>query len=259
MKVEKNIPRIDRAIGDNKRMISDTNNNINCINMQPYLLDEQLFQGEETNITDEVQDIVNDSISKASKSNTLEWDSIIPLEDKMMLPSIDKRILPPILQDFCTACSESLEVSLESVICTSLACISIAIQKKFYVEIKEGYREPTNTYWLIALPPSERKSAIVSLCRLPIEEWEREKQRNEIAESKRRESEKKTLQQAIQYKRNQASKADSETFQKLTQEIVELELHLPEPYFQIKIRRLPCIKYNHTPLLQSAGQYMKNT
>lgn len=234
MKVETNTPRLDRAIGDNK-IIDNSDYNINCIDVQPYLLDEQFFREEEASITDVVQDIVNNSMSKTLKSNILEWDSIVPLEDKMMLPSIDKGILPPILQDFCTACSESLEVSLESVLCTSLACISIAIQKKFYVEIKEGYREPTNTYWLIALPPSERKSSIVSLCRSPIEEWEREKQRNEIVENKQRESEKKTLQKAIEYKRNQASKADRETFQKFTQEIAELELHLPEPYVYTRL------------------------
>ncbi len=42
----------------------------------------------------------------------------------------------------------------------ALATISACVAKKVEVEVRSGWREPLNTYWLVALEPGNRKSAV---------------------------------------------------------------------------------------------------
>jgi hypothetical protein len=42
----------------------------------------------------------------------------------------------------------------------ALATVSACVAKKVEVEVRSGWREPLNTYWLVALEPGNRKSAV---------------------------------------------------------------------------------------------------
>src|SRR5437868_4615571 len=45
------------------------------------------------------------------------------------------------------------------------------------VQVKDDYREPTNLWLAVALPPGERKTAVVEHVTKPLEEWEAEQAR----------------------------------------------------------------------------------
>ncbi len=50
-------------------------------------------------------------------------------------------------------------------------------QRKFRVQVHDGYSEPVNIFALTILPPGERKSAAKDACRFPLLEWEAEQHR----------------------------------------------------------------------------------
>jgi len=145
------------------------------------------------------------------------------------VPDIDPAMLPPILGEFCAAVAEGLQVPFELALINALACVAVAGQRKFKVQVRPDYTEPVNIYALAALPPGERKSANVAACKAPLVQWEAQAQEEARAAIREALSERKTLERAIETKRAKAGAAKTaEARREIINEIKTLEAELPE-------------------------------
>ncbi|TIH12453.1 DUF3987 domain-containing protein [Marinifilum sp. JC120] len=152
----------------------------------------------------------------------------VPLGPKFP-PSLSSISLPSVLADYSYELSESLQVPYEMVLCNLFGVLSTAAQRRFQIQVKEGYHESLNLYLLSPLPPGERKSAVTQAARRPLTKWENDQEKviGPLAQEVR--SKRLTLERAIDHRRNMAAKAkNSESRNSLLQEIRELEDELPE-------------------------------
>ena len=112
------------------------------------------------------------------------WETPKPLAD-FALPEFPIKCLPPILQKWVAAVSESTQTPSDMAGAASLASISAAVQGKFRVKQNDDHSEPLNLFILIIAKPAERKSKIVSImtnCIFHYEQEENKKRRLKIDE-----------------------------------------------------------------------------
>jgi hypothetical protein len=149
--------------------------------------------------------------------------------DSLTPPPIPPESVPGILREFCPALAEAVQVPFELTLCNVLGALAVAVQRKLILKIRDGYFESLNIYALCPLPPGERKSATVEACKRPLVEWQAAK-RQEVQESIRdAESERKSLEKAIEAKRAKIAQASTEEARwGLIEEVKRMERSLPE-------------------------------
>lgn len=103
----------------------------------------------------------------------IQWDTPIPFDD-FDLPTFPADALPPVIRDYVSAVAETTQTSVDMAAVASLAIISICVQGKYRIWGKPDWSEPLNTYCVIVLPPAERKSAVMTLMTVPLEDYEQE-------------------------------------------------------------------------------------
>jgi hypothetical protein len=107
------------------------------------------------------------------------WDDPIAFDD-VDVPGFPLETLPPWLGTWASEQATAIQVPPDLPALLGLAVLSLTTAKKICVEIKPGWREPTNIYTAIALAPGEGKSPIFAAATAPLREWERE-QRSRLA------------------------------------------------------------------------------
>ena len=149
--------------------------------------------------------------------------------DEATPPAIEPEIVPGILRTFPQALAEAIQVPFELALVNALGTVAVAAQRKLCVAVKPGYTEPLNIYALCPLLPGERKSSTVEACKKPLVEWQaakREEMRDVIRDA---ESERKTLEKAIEAKRTKAAQAaTAEARRDIIEEVKAMERELPE-------------------------------
>jgi replicative DNA helicase len=68
--------------------------------------------------------------------------------------------LPALLKAWVEAEAIATQTPADLPAVVALATVSACVAKKVEVEVRSGWREPLNTYWLVALEPGNRKSAV---------------------------------------------------------------------------------------------------
>lgn len=143
--------------------------------------------------------------------------------------AIDTSQLPTLLRGIVDHCAQALQVPPELPLFNTLAAMSVVAQGKARIVINSGYVEPLSLYLLVALPPGERKSPVVELCKRPLLEWEREQALLVQKTQKARESERRSYEKLIESKRSRLGTIrEGKSLQQAMQEIAELESNLPE-------------------------------
>ena len=152
----------------------------------------------------------------------------IPFSDRPV-PLPNSSLLAKPLRDFVEHCAQALQVPLELPLFNSLAAMSVALQGKARVVINSGYCEPLALYLLVALPPGERKSPVVELCKRPLLDWERKQALLARETRQAKESERRSFEKLIESKRARlGSFKDRAQLQQAMEEIADLEIELPE-------------------------------
>ena len=170
------------------------------------------------------------SKSEGQRATLAHVEDCVPVHfDEATPPAIEPEIVPGILRTFPQALAEAIQVPFELALINALGTMAVAAQRKLSVAVKRGYTEPLNIYALCPLPPGERKSATVEACKRPLVEWEaskREEMRDIILDA---ESERKTLEKAIEAKRTKAAQAaTAEARRDIIEEVKAMERELPE-------------------------------
>ncbi len=163
--------------------------------------------------------IETSSFEFPSLTHSDAWEHPILFEE-FETPEIPARLLPGIFGEFATALAQSTETPDALSVMTVLGVISTTIAKRFVVSPKKNWYEPLNIYTLIALPPANNKSLVLSCCTKPLVEWEKGQALKLECEIKSKRSERKTQEKIIEALRIQAAKAKTPIEQqKLIQDI----------------------------------------
>lgn len=159
---------------------------------------------------------------------TQEWPELVPL-DAPNLPNLDLKYLPAWVGDYARALAANTETPPELSAGMILAACSVAAARCLRVLVKPGYSEPCNLWWVVALPPGNRKSAVQSAATEPLIIWERHQSDLMEFEIKRVTSERKTNEaRAKEIRTKSVKEKRQDKAQQLMQEVADLEAQLPE-------------------------------
>src|SRR6266700_1433878 len=84
----------------------------------------------------------------------------VPLSARRLLPPFPIDALPGWVADMVAAVAEATQTPSDLAGCLALACVATAAGGRVVVEVRPGWREPTNLFTVVALPPGARKSTV---------------------------------------------------------------------------------------------------
>lgn len=84
----------------------------------------------------------------------------LPLGEHVSRTPFPTAVLPVALRAWVEAEAIATQTPADLPAVVALAALSACVAKKVEVEVRTGWREPLNTYWLVALEPGNRKSAV---------------------------------------------------------------------------------------------------
>lgn len=113
-----------------------------------------------------------------------DWEEPVFFDD-FKLTDIPASILPSPYKDLAVVLSERLETPESATVLCMLSILATALQNKYVVQVENDYAEPLNLYLMAAMPPANRKTAILKTCSKPVLEYEK-KQRLLLEEEHRR-------------------------------------------------------------------------
>ncbi|MFC7529128.1 DUF3987 domain-containing protein [Actinoplanes sp. GCM10030250] len=96
------------------------------------------------------------------------WPALIPLGRGRHLPTFPAELLPGWLAEHVCAVAEFTQTPVDLAGSLSLAALSTAAGGRAEVEVRGSWREPTNLYTVVVLPPGSRKSAVFAAMVAPI-------------------------------------------------------------------------------------------
>ncbi|WBO69352.1 YfjI family protein [Streptomyces camelliae] len=102
------------------------------------------------------------------------WEAPIPLTGGRERPPFPAHVLPAWLGEFVTAVSEETQTPVDLAGSIALAVLATAAGGRSVVHVRGNWREPTNVYTVVALPPANRKSAVFTLLTNPLYEAEKQ-------------------------------------------------------------------------------------
>ena len=161
------------------------------------------------------------------KQQCITWDNPM-LFDELETPNIPSNILPSPLHEFAAALSLATETPESMAVMSLLAVVATALQGKFMVKASatDNYQEPLNIYTVTALPPANRKSAVLNACIRPLVEFETEQKTILEPEIKKQKSRYESEKKLLEIMRNKLKDGCSES---LIEEIAQRETNLKDP------------------------------
>lgn len=152
------------------------------------------------------------------------------LFDSIETPEISAALLPAWLGDYAEAVARNTQTPPAMAVMLALSTVATCTAKRFEVAPHgEGYTEPLNIWTATALPPANRKTAVISAMTGPLVEWE-EKESDRLApEIKRVDIERGIIEKRIKNLEAAAAKeATTLERQLLASEIQTLMENMPE-------------------------------
>lgn len=168
-----------------------------------------------------------DSVMSHSAHESEPWPELIPISGPEPAEmSIDD--FPPVVGEIVQAVVNTLEVPVELPGMMALGVLATAAQKKFIIRCDGSYSEPMNLYLCPAMPPGERKTAVVGILMAPLRQWEKEQRTKLSSEIREKESLRRTAEKRIEYLRVRASKCEDASERcNLQREIDAVEREMP--------------------------------
>ncbi len=102
------------------------------------------------------------------------WEDPIPLTGRRERPPFPAHVLPTWLGEFVAAVAEETQTPVDLAGSVALAVLATAAGGRSVVHVRGNWREPTNLYTVVALPPANRKSAVFALLTDPLYEAEKQ-------------------------------------------------------------------------------------
>ncbi|MGW3943285.1 YfjI family protein [Streptomyces phaeochromogenes] len=102
------------------------------------------------------------------------WEDPIPLTGRRERPDFPAHVLTAWVREFVAAVAEETQTPVDLAGSIALAVLATAAGGRSVVHVRGNWREPTNLYTVVALPPGNRKSAVFALLTNPLYEAEKQ-------------------------------------------------------------------------------------
>ncbi len=155
----------------------------------------------------------NGESEKAAKRNLAAfadpWEKPIPLGEAAPPPFPVER-LPGWLADWVMAVAEATQTPHDLAAALALANVAAAIAGKYRVEIRPGWQEPLNLFFVVALLPGERKSAVFAEAMGPVVLFEKQAVERMAPQIAAAQSEHRILEKSLEAKEKEAAKESND-------------------------------------------------
>ena len=147
------------------------------------------------------------------------WEQPAPFH-AFRLPDFPVHALPDDLSRFVEALAVATQTPTALVGGQVLTACAVGLGGRCEVEIRPGWREPTNIFTATALAPGNRKTAVVSAVTRPILDFEREEARRLAPEISEAEARRRILRKRVAELEKRAAKAKPEDRGQCEQEAI---------------------------------------
>lgn len=128
-----------------------------------------VYFAEKANQSTDVTDILATGRAMLDHAATgTQWAPLIPLGDRRHLPEFPAYVLPDWVAEHVYAAAEFTQTPVDLAGCIALAALSTAAGGRAEVEVRGSWREPTNLFTVVVLPPGSRKSAVFAAMTGPL-------------------------------------------------------------------------------------------
>ena len=158
-----------------------------------------------------------------------EWEAPVTF-DKYPVPDFPVNIFNEPIRSMVEHVAESIQTPIDLPAVVGLGILSTCIQKKFEISPKLGWREPLNLYSVSLLPPSTRKSAVFSIMKKPIEQYEEELMEEMELVVQNRQSERDALKKRIETLQREFAKDENPEYLENIKEINKRLQEIPKLY-----------------------------
>lgn len=157
------------------------------------------------------------------------WPEPIPFGE-IQTPEIPCSILPGWLGEYAAAVTENTQTPAGMSAMMALAVVAACCQKRFKVARTPEHVEPLSIWPVTALPPANRKTAVVNAFTGPLTAWEKERGESQKQERSRIAAIREVTESRIKALHVQAAKADDATDRnRLIEEACRLKEQMPDP------------------------------
>ena len=101
------------------------------------------------------------------------WQEPVPLNTRPTLPPFPLHTFPGWLREFAAGIAEETQTPVDMAGSLALPVLATAAGGRCVVQVRGRWREPTNLYVVVALPPANRKSAVFAAMTGPLYEAEK--------------------------------------------------------------------------------------
>ncbi|MEV6932063.1 DUF3987 domain-containing protein [Dactylosporangium sp. NPDC051485] len=116
----------------------------------------------------DVTDVVAAGRAMLDTATAGGWPTLIPIGTGRHLPTFPAEVLPDWVAEMVYAVAEFTQTPLDLPGSIALAALSTAAGGRAEVEVRGSWREPTNLFTVVVLPPGSRKSAVFSAMTGPL-------------------------------------------------------------------------------------------
>lgn len=148
------------------------------------------------------------------------WDDPLPLDRTEALPVFPVRALPGWLGNYVSALAIDTQTPVDLAGVLGLGIVATATGGRVVIEVRPGWREPTNGYYEVGMPTGSRKSAVFARMTKPLVTWERRAldwARPDIATATAR---RRIAEDIVRQAERVVARADPEDRERLTTEAV---------------------------------------
>lgn len=166
----------------------------------------------------------------AEPARAPDWP--MPMVGGAVPPDVRADVLPGWLGEFVGALCVATQTPPAMAVGFALSVLAACVQRRYVVQVHEGYTEPSSLWSLTVAPSGSRKSAIKAALVAPLEAWERragDRMRREIAANNARIA---VAEATIKRLQTQAGKAENQDERdNLRKQIEDVLADMPEPLY----------------------------
>jgi len=152
-----------------------------------------------------------ENIENGKSEQKEEWELPVPFHE-FNLPTFPTDALPEWAAQFVKAEAARTQTPEDLAGCLVLDVGALAVAKNIEIEPWPGWREPTNLYTAVVMPPGSRKSIVYKHTTRPVSDFEDKATQEETAAVAEQQTKYKIYEQRVNKMQQEASKARGEDF-----------------------------------------------
>jgi Protein of unknown function (DUF3987) len=147
--------------------------------------------------------------AKPGNNSREPWTEPLSLGgEDLEAPPFPVDCLPPLLREWVIAVSEHTQTPHDLPGMVALPILGAGLAKKFRVQIRNGWSQPTNLYCVTSLPPSDRKSPVFNMALSAVTKFEAEERQRMAPIIAGLQAEHRILENSLKSVEGKAAKAE---------------------------------------------------